>query len=70
MKYERHDDLKLIDELLCDLKMATGVRTWAEVEGYTSVTRQAMTRLRAAWRDREMASITLGLSNYFKGTEK
>lgn len=58
-------DLKLIDELLCDLKQVAGL-TWADLETYTSITRAAMVRLRGAWR--LMPAITLGLAKHFEAT--
>lgn len=59
----KYSDLKLIDELLCDLK-APG-ESWADVERKTSITRYAMARLRKAHASGEMPVITLGLANYF-----
>lgn len=63
----KYSDLKLIDELLCDLKTCHGL-TWAEVETYSSITRTAMTRLVEAWASGEMPVITLGLADYFRST--
>lgn len=56
-------DLKLIDELLVDMR---GTRTWHELELSSSVTRAAFRRLREAWKAGEMPMITLSLVNYFK----
>lgn len=62
----RMTDLKLIDELLCDLKSETG-KSWAEIEKHSSVTREAMQRLYDAWTMGEMQMITLSLAVYFQG---
>lgn len=61
-----YSDLKLIDELLCDIKSITGVSQWVNVEQQTSVTQQAMRRLREAYRTGEITAITLGLATYFE----
>jgi len=55
-------DLKLIDELLCDLKRSG--ETWADVEQRTSITRAAMHRLRTAYASGEMPVITLSLAKH------
>lgn len=57
-------DLKLIDELLVDMRR-TG-ETYSQLERRSSVTRDAMQRLREAWKSGEMESITLSLALYFK----
>jgi hypothetical protein len=64
-------DLKLLDEILCDLKTQIAPAgqfsaTWAEVERHSSTTRDAMARLRRAWKTREMPAITLSLAQYFE----
>lgn len=65
-----YSDLKLIDELLCDMKgMHTGT-SWEDIEEFSSVTRRAMRRLREAYSSGEMTVITLGLANYFRGKSK
>lgn len=61
----RMTDLKLLDELLCDFKTATS-RSWEEVEQYSSVTREAMQRLRDAWLADELPVVTLSLARYFR----
>ena len=58
--------LKLIDELLCDLKQPG--MTWEQVEKYSSVTREAMQMLRREWHAGRMKVITLSLANYFRDT--
>ena len=58
------DDLKLIDELLCDAKARERL-TWAELESHSFITSRSMRRLRQAWTLKEMPTITLGLANYF-----
>lgn len=60
-------DLKLIDELLIDLLQAKHYRTVAELENHSSVTRDAMERLREASASGEMPVITLRLARYFEG---
>jgi hypothetical protein len=68
-----YTDLKLIDELLCDLRERMRDRrcidpvSWEDVENDTSITRAAMARLRAAWKSGEMELITLSLAKYFDG---
>lgn len=63
-------DLKLIDELLCDIKQDMGVK-WAYLDrNGTSAVQEAMTRLREAWQCGEMPVITLGLANYFRGEDR
>jgi hypothetical protein len=57
-------DLKLIDELLCVVRQRNDL-SWEEMERDSVVTREAMDRLRRAWRSGEMPVITLGLANYF-----
>lgn len=57
-------DLKLIDELLVSLRDG---RTWQEVERDSYIARQAITRLRQAWKSGEMPMITLSLADYFEG---
>lgn len=70
----RHSDLKLIDELLCDLytllanAMPPDPTTWRKVENYSSITLQAMARLRQAWETGEMGKISAGLAEYFRKT--
>ena len=59
-------DLKLIDELLVDMRATS--QTYAELEVQSSVTRKAFARLRFAWKSGEMKVITLGLANYFRET--
>lgn len=61
-------DLKLIDELLCDLRAVYGL-SWAEMESHSSITRAAMRRLREAWTSGEMPVITLGIANHFRATK-
>lgn len=61
-----YSDLKLIDELLCDFRQREQL-SWEEVESWSSITREAMARLRTAWRSGEMSIITLSLSKYFDG---
>lgn len=61
-------DLKLIDELLCDLKQAAHC-SWPDMEVYTSVTREAMHRLRTAYESDEMKVLTLGLAKHFAKTK-
>lgn len=60
-------DLKLIDELLCDIKQTNNL-TWLQMEHHTSVTNEAMNRLRSAYRSGEARLITLGLALYFRAT--
>jgi len=63
-------DLKLIDELLCDLKdRIEPPRYWERVETHSSATRKAMARLRQAWASGEMPVITLSLEEYFRLTK-
>ena len=58
-------DLKIIDELLCDIKQRENL-TWEQLEDHSNITRYAMGRLREAWCVKfEMDTITLGLSEYF-----
>lgn len=61
-------DMKLVDELLCDLKSVTG-QTWPELERHTSTTRVAMQRLREADQSQELAVVTLGLIKHLRGTK-
>ncbi len=65
----KYSDLKLIDELLCDLKSAItkpgDLEPWRTVEEYSSVTRAAMRRLYDAYRAGRLLVITLGLARYF-----
>jgi hypothetical protein len=63
------NDLKLIDELLCDYKTAKGI-TLADLEHYSSVTAAAMQRLRQAWKSGEMPVITLSFANHFDSTRE
>lgn len=58
-------DLKIIDELLLDYKDEAHL-TWKELESYSNLTSYAMNRLREAWKNNEMESITLSLANYFR----
>jgi hypothetical protein len=58
-------DLKIIDELLCDIRQTHNLQ-WKDLETWSSVTRDAMHRLREAWDKNEMPVITLGLANYFE----
>lgn len=60
-------DLKLIDELLCSMRQLLGV-SWADMERESSVTRDAMARLRAAWESGEMPVLTLGIAEHFRKT--
>lgn len=58
-------DLKLIDELLVDLKGVPG--TWGDMDRRAgTVVREAINRLRQAWRSGEMPEITLSLCRYFE----
>lgn len=59
-----YTDLKLIDELLCD--MHTLDMSWQDVEQSSSITRAAMARLRKAWFSGEMPVITHSLATYFE----
>lgn len=67
----KYTDLKLIDELCIDLRSALqtayyrkGQRMeWAEFERHSSVTRDAMNRLRRGRRNG--ATLTLSLAKYF-----
>lgn len=61
-------DLKLIDELLCDIVQQQKL-SWMDMETHTSITREAMKRLRFAYKSGEMPIITLGLANHFKRTD-
>lgn len=63
----KYTDLKLIDELLCDLKQELGDPPWKVVEFHTSITLHAMLRLRRAYTLGEMELITLSLAKYFQG---
>ena len=59
-------DLKLIDELLCDIHHQQDI-SWPKMERYgSSVERKAIQRLREAWKNGEMPAITLSLANYFE----
>lgn len=57
-------DLKLIDELIVDLRASRGT-TLEELELYDSVGRAAIQRLREAWVSGEMPVITTSLATYF-----
>lgn len=64
-------DLKLIDELLCDLKSFMGIgTTWGMVYHHSSAARKAMDRLCEAWRSDEIgvgkAGLTLGLVKWIE----
>jgi hypothetical protein len=65
---ESAGDLKLIDELLCDLRQADGL-TWKEMETFSSINHKAMARLRHAWTTNQMPLITLSLADYFRTKE-
>lgn len=60
-------DLKIIDELLVDMKGPNG--TFEDLENRFYVVREALARLRQAWLSKEMPIITLSLANYFKEEE-
>lgn len=65
---ETMSDLKLIDELLLDLKDA--LRTdWSGVHGHSSITRAAMDRLASAKQSGEIEIMTLSLRNYLERIE-
>ena len=58
-------DLKLMDELLCDLQQALDNRPWREMVRYSSTTSKAMKRLAEAYWSGEMKTITASLAMYF-----
>lgn len=58
-------DLKIIDELLCDLKQHLNLR-WEDLESYNNICNYSMNRLRIAWKNREIERITMGLAEYFR----
>lgn len=58
-------DLKLIDELLCEIRSRNNL-SWAELESWSNLTREAMNRIRVAYYSKERPAITLGLSKYFE----
>jgi hypothetical protein len=63
-------DLKLLDELLHDLKYACNYKTWAEVHYHSSITIKIMKRLKEAYfKTNEMNIITLGLANYLRNLD-
>lgn len=64
------DSLKMIDELLCLLKQRDGL-SWETMEekGFL-ICRDAIAKLRQAWKDGEMDRITLSLAEYFKKVPK
>lgn len=61
-------DLKLIDELLLDVKIALGpAATWQQVEEFSAITRLAMKRLHDAYIADDpglKVGITLGLARH------
>ena len=59
-------DLEIIDELLLIMKGAN--RSWADVEQDYDITRLAMRRLRQAWADGDVRSLTMGLAQYLEAT--
>lgn len=59
--FPRESDLKLIDDLL----VLSKDDTWENMEQDSYIIRDAMARLRQAWTDGEMETITLSLANYF-----
>lgn len=59
----RYTDLKLIDELLVDLKQKDAL-TWEELERRSFIAREAINRLREAWSSGEIKLITLSLAKY------
>lgn len=63
-------DLKLLDDLLVNLKWTLGEHTWERVEAHSSIARGVMNRLREAWENEEMKEITRSLANYFKNKPK
>jgi hypothetical protein len=68
LKWDRGAVLKLLDEVLCDVK---GAGTWEAVDHYPSLAyRRAMDRLRAAMENGEMELITMSLYDYFQRTAR
>lgn len=65
----RMTDLKLIDELLIDLKDESGYSIDDLEHRISSVTKEAMRRLRVAWQAGEMPEISLCFANYFSGKD-
>ena len=65
----RLTDLKLIDELLCDIKSRDEL-TWAQMETQSSATAEAMVRLRQVWASGSLRVLTLSLAQYFSDTEE
>lgn len=59
----KYSDIKLIDELLCDLRIALGSVSMSELERHSSVTRQAFARLREAYERGQ--TVTLSFAKYF-----
>ena len=62
-----YTDLKLIDELVCEVK-AWSHRDWDQLPEISSIMEYAMKRLRKAWNSGEMPKITAGLADYFRRT--
>lgn len=54
----------MIDELLCDIRQEARL-SWAQMYTRSSVTAEAMQRLRSAWERGRMPLLTLGLAEYF-----
>ena len=61
-------DLQIIDELLLIMKGPS--RSWADVEQDYDITRLAMRRLRQAWADGDVRSLTMGLAQYLEATQE
>ena len=59
-------DLKLIDELLVDLKTARGT-DFETMYCQSPLARDALDRLKSAWLNGETTLLTLSLFNYFFG---
>ena len=59
-------DLKLIDELLVDLKGARNT-DFETMYRQSSLARNALDRLKSAWLSGETTLLTLSLFNYFSG---
>lgn len=57
--------LKLIDELLIELRSRSPVLSFHQLAKRSSVVREALNRLKKAWNSGEMEEITLSLCTYF-----
>ena len=60
-------DLRLIDELLIDLRSELKC-TFTELTQHSTATRAAMDRLRVAWYSGEVKALTMSLARYFRET--